>query len=201
MQKSSGYIDASARVFNAPGQLFNIFEQQRHKYLKQLPITGPTNPPDLIPDGTAVRRNFDDFVPFVTESLPPPVIKRQAVVGSFSAVRAARILHQYLVNFWSDPDILLALNNPAPLVYSADTLTQMYADFLLFNYLPAKMTPTQQQFTEIVQPNGIFEQPLGLTPAAVVPEDVLNEATLPPPIPFGESLTPFCNLVNIRVSR
>lgn len=196
-----GYTNALSKTFDAPGQPFNNRSLPGYRFLKQLPPSGPANPTDLVPDGTQLRRNFDDYTPFASEAAPPAVFRRQTVVGNFSAVRAARILHQHAINFWTDPDIRAVLNNPPAPVYSDDVIQKLYQDFTLFNYLPAAMTPTQAEFTAIVQPGGNFDPLIGLEPSVPPTEIVDDTPVLTSPPSFGEVLTTFCQLVNARTVR
>lgn len=208
MASNPNYINALTKVFNAPGALFNGNPATPIKYLKRIPQQRPDCPTDLVPDGSQIRKNFDNFTPnpsVTTVASPPPVVRRRHLVGNFSGIRAARILHQHIIDFWNDAEIYAILNDPPPAVYSQDQLTQMYADFLLFNYLPDTMTPSFDDFVAIVQPTGNFNLALGIDQA--VPELVTTDTVqpsvtaLPPPVPFGESLTPFCQLISMRTTR
>lgn len=86
-----------------------------------------------------------------TDNLPAeaPVV----LDGPFSAVRAARVAHQYRVDFWSpDSDVLGVLAEDDSANPSDAQLDTMYNDLALFSYLPAQLFPTRASFGEQSKP-------------------------------------------------
>ena len=78
---------------------------------------------------------------------------RIPLFGNFSAVRAAKVMHQFAVGFWSSLGAinLVAASNAAD--PSTDQINQMWSDFNLFNYLPNSLTPLQADFMQMVTPS------------------------------------------------
>lgn len=130
--------------------------------------------------------------------------------GSFSAVRAMRIAHQYRVNFWEESGVVGvfgANNGSDPSEAEVDTL---YADLLLHNYMPSSMVVSRDEFADMVKPQRRTELLLGAVAKMGIQsqqEDVLlnvgaaddqgavdldDLVPLISPPPFAESLQTAC---------
>lgn len=209
-------INRESQVFNAPTELWNSDDPAKPpRYLQPIKesrpatgVPGPTRP--------RVLRSFDPFSePEQISTVQPPPPPTVTFAGSMSALRAMRVCHQYRVGFWgpNGPLRLLSQNrNPDP---SQSALDQMYADFLLFNYLPDSMTPTREQFDDFAKPqkrqalmqaslSQIGVQQAQVSTGANAVDDRLSEldsTVLPTPVPFRSSVTTFCTQRVERVLR
>lgn len=209
-------INRQTQVFNAPGELWNSdAPASKPRYLQPIKesvrspgIPGPTRP--------RVLRNFDPVAEpeqiSTVQPAPPPT---QTFAGSFSALRAMRVCHQYRVGFWGPSSVMRLLSqnrNPDP---SQSALDQMYADFQLFNYLPDSMTPTREQFDDFAKPQkrqALLQSSLDqigirssqASTGATATDDRLSDidsTVLPTPVPFRSSVTTFCTQRVERVLR
>ena len=186
-------INVGKQVFNEPGELFDSDTSPRVvRYLQQLrpdrsAIEGivPNEPPDPTP------RDTEDPIP------------RTSAVGSFSGVRAARIMHQHRIGFWTFGDVLPYVAQSQQADPTEDEIDQMYDDLLLFNYLPNSMTPTRAEFGEMTKPSKreafirsrLSELGVLLDQNAEVSNAVTAAAPqqiIPAPPPFAERLSTFC---------
>lgn len=186
-------INVGKQVFNEPGELFDSDASPRVvRYLQQL---------------RPERSVFEGIIPNEPPD-PTPVeaeasIPRTAAVGSFSGVRAARIMHQHRIGFWSFGDILPYVSQSQQSDPTEDEIDQMYGDFLLFSYLPNGMTPSRAEFGEMAKPSKreaflrsrladlgvLFDLAADVENAvtAAVPQQII-----PAPPPFAERLSTFC---------
>jgi len=109
------------------------------------PGAAPSNQP------AKIRRDFASVAEdTIVEVQKPPGVYKRPVIGNFSAVRAARILHQHQVGFWTDLGVVELVAEPLQPDPSPDDTEQMYQDFLLFNYPPLARTPTKTDFVDMV---------------------------------------------------
>lgn len=207
-------INGQTQAWNTPGELWNgegtITEKKRYLRPIQESTRGPGVPGPARP---RILRNFDpEQEPeriSTVEAQPPPSV---TFAGSFSALRAMRVAHQYRVSFWgpNGPMRLISqTNSPDP---TSDAITQMYADFQLFNYLPDSLTPSQQEFDDFAKPqkrqalmqsslDSIGVRSASVSAGADAIDDrlsALDSTILPTPVPFQSAVTTFCTL---RVER
>jgi hypothetical protein len=205
-------IDVDQSVFNEDGQLWNDNNSAvivPRRYL--VPIDDTKQLPGIVKDNgrETVLRDFaavPSDLPSEKVSDGRVDIARMPVTGSFSAVRAARVLHQHQIKFWSDSGVIdstTATNKADP---SSDDINTMYARFLAFNYLPPSMTPSIDEFTTLVAPSkapqnvknalpnmGINISPASKTNQAFVQSTVSAPVQLPGNVPFANSLSSFCS--------
>jgi len=217
-------INVPQKDFNEPGSLFDSDRIQEHiDYKKQMRQESPVGGSAPRVDRPTVRRDFtndvkqiqDEF--FAThqrgaissqEGIRTIPLQYRNLIGNFAAVRGARILHQYAIDFWRKPGILESIV-PSKAVNPTDSqIVQMYEDFLLFNYLPLAMTPTRAQFSEMVVPSKAVAYVrdhladmgirIGTNPAPVsnfivsVNTNPDNTPVLTAAPPFSERLSLFC---------
>lgn len=207
MAKRVEYINQKDNTFDAPGKLFNANPPiVLRSPLTRLPSQG-SGTEGIVPP-PKVRQTFDlerDLTPEIISDTPPPPPIMDSLIGSFAAVRSARILRQHQISLWGDLGLSI-LTSPQGPDFTADQIDRMYTDFQLFNYLPAAMTPDRATFTAMIQPsqaNSFIKDNLdnlAVLSAAPVP-DVPDEVSLPDPVPFADELTPFCQLINRKVQR
>jgi hypothetical protein len=119
----------------------------------------PNDPLESIDSGinrTRILRNFgaepSDLATTKVE-VSEPSVQRRPLTGSFSAVRSARILHQYRLGFWSDAGVIDTLAQSQKSDPTDAEVTTMYEKFQVFSYLPAPLAPTQQEFSDAVTPS------------------------------------------------
>lgn len=143
-----------------------------------------------------------DVKPVTAQVAQEPEEPREIFTGSNAMVRAARIVHQYDVNFWDQNgvvDYAAKSGQPAPEV--SDT---RYEDLKAFSYLPDALLPSKELFDDLMNPT--VRAPLlvsmmrtaGLNtsvgPAAASPdrdtEEVADIPIVPPP--FAENLQSAC---------
>lgn len=214
MSRPPDPIHIPGKPFNQPGSLFDSDEvPQKVRFLTPLPQEVPTpgsSSGDLRP---RVRRRFantEQEVRDLTEEASITEITAEeprfrALIGNFSAVRAARVAHQHYIRFWTGGVLDQVTKSQDPDL-SEDRLEQMYNDFLLFSYLPPSMTPSRDEFKRMVQPgkyptyvqNHLIDIGIAIVgprPVPTVPTvtDVDgNDDILPTPGAFSETLSGFC---------
>jgi hypothetical protein len=127
---------------------------------------------------------------------------RERFTGSHAMIRAARIIHQYDVNFWDQNGVVdYAAKSGQPAPANSDA---KYDDLKAFSYLPAALLPSQELFNDLMNPT--VRSPLlvsmlrtaGLNtsvgPATTSPdqdtEEVVDIPIIPPP--FAENLQSSC---------
>jgi len=198
-------INQSGVRWNEPGQLFgyDISPRPVTRVLYPIPpepTAFPYPPPATTPVVTDFVSGTDQ--PIATAPEPPP--GRDALVGPFAAVRASRILHQHRIQFW-------ALQGPIRLIVGqvdAGTpdpdLTGAYNDFLMFNYLPGVLVPSQAEFEDWSRPRkrpevvqgqlsrqGITTGNTASPSIETTPSEPI-EVLIPINTPFRESLSDYC---------
>jgi len=162
-------VNVPGKDFNQPGSLFDSDRIQKHiDYKKQMKDEAPVGGSAPRVDRPTVRRDFtndaqqikDEFFQqhqrgsiSSEEGLQTIPLQYRNLVGNFAAVRSARILHEHAIQFWTKPGILETFTASPKVDPTTDQATQMYQDFLLFNYLPTRMSPTRQQFIEMITPS------------------------------------------------
>jgi hypothetical protein len=196
------------RQFNAEGSQFNgNFENIQRRVYKQLPDEAPVPGTSFGARPARVRKDFVEATPEIVQvdrgNLDAP-LKERKHFGNFSAVRAARILHQHRIGFWTTfgaIEHIAVTSLPDP---TQDEVDQMYKDFLLFNYLPLPMIPDSIAFANMVVPSkaaAIIRNNLpqmGIVAGGVVPprlNDLLSNPAeedtkyfLPDMPPYADSL-------------
>jgi hypothetical protein len=128
--------------------------------------------------------------------------KQLKLTGSFSAVRAALILHLYAIDFWDSFGVIDMVCNTTQPDPTAAQVSTLYSDFLLFNYLPPDMTPSLDEFTAAVTPSLVSATiknalpSIGISPPVSVPTVNSDGAPfIPAQQPFAITLngSPFAN--------
>jgi hypothetical protein len=121
-------------------------------------------------------------------------------------VRAARLAHQYRVDFWGDSSAIATLGSdrgdPSEVL-----LDQAYNDFILFSYLPAQLMPTKAAFREMSRPSARLAvirdslPSMGINTAAENPrvqqtiesyDDPSNLPLINAPPPYSETMGSLC---------
>ncbi len=212
MKKAVDAINQSKEPFNQPGELFGSdTKRKKIRYVKALPPERPAAGSGPGNERPTVRRSFDgtgdDLGVIETRSVvsseenQPAPIKRRALVGSFAAVRAARLVHQHTIDFWGDAGVIAhVVGQPKPDLSDNDA-SQMYQDFLLFSYLPKQMTPTRQEFINLVTPSKavvniqgrLSNMGIESPPRIADTETEDDSTTLTNDVPFAENLGLFCH--------
>lgn len=208
-------INERLSTFNDLGQLFNDNETKKntsYSYLKQVfdseelkSITKDAERPKILRDFSATESDLE-AQPTVNDSTSD--VPRAPIYGSFAAVRALRMLHQYRVGFWGDSGIIetsVESQKPDP---STDDIVDMYTKFQLFNYLPPDITPTQEEFGDLVTPSKAAANVknslslMGISTSTNIGDlnRFINDnpvviPTLPDPYPFATNLSQFCDRV------
>lgn len=201
-------INEPNHPFNAGGAQFNgVFESTNRRVYKQLPDEAPHPGAAYNHRPARVRKDFVEpsrSVVYAEEGNTKASTKERKLFGNFSAVRAAKILHQHSIGFWTTLgalEYIAATSLPDP---TQDEIDQMYRDFRLFNYLPLAMTPDAVAFANMVVPSKaavIMRSNLpqmGIVTGGVIPprlNDLLTNpsaddtvSTLPVPPPYADSL-------------
>lgn len=208
-------VNERLTTFNEVGQLWNDNESKKNKsynYLRQvfdettLPgITTDSSRPKILTDFVATPGDLEaqGIIDDSTADVP-----REPIYGSFAAVRALRTLHQYRVGFWGDSGLIETLTASPKADPTSDDITNMYSKFLLFSYLPEEMTPSQEEFGDLVTPSkqaANVRNALTLMGIASVTSDNNQERffndnpiippTLAKPYPFARNLSSFCDRI------
>lgn len=208
-------INAPQTPFNNPGQLFNglnpavppvfNFVQRTPPDPYSVRQFGQSSPVPVVLT-TLAATPADVAASPVTAAETTDTVPRQPITGSFAAVRALRILHQYRVAFWSDAGIIdqyVASNAADPTQAEIDTA---YAQFLVFSYLPPALTPSAQEFGDLITPsktaanvkNALPSMGINVTvvtnPVPTTADNPTTTATLPALTPFANNLSQFCAL-------
>jgi hypothetical protein len=208
-------INERLTTFNEHGQLFNDNESKKNasvRYLKQifdretLPnITTDAGRPKIVRDFIATD---DDITVSQTNTETQTEVPRAPIYGSFAAVRALRMLHQYRIGFWGDSGIIETVTEAQKPDPSTDDIADMYAKFQLFSYLPEDISPTQEEFGDMVTPskraanvkNGLASMGINTSTDTGELSRFINDSpvvipTLPEPYPFATNLSQFCDRV------
>lgn len=168
-------------------------EQPRPRVLTTLPGQEP-----VVPVDTRGQSNADGK-PDTAPAIP--------LGGSFSAVRAARIAHQYRVGFWDPATGIvdkIANTNENEADPNPDDIDAQYEDFLLFCYLPVQLQPTKEQFSDLISPTrrsayvarsvtavGVAGD-TGVAPASLSDLGTTANPLLPTVNPFASRVSAFC---------
>lgn len=197
--------------FNDTGELWNDDDAKVVRPIRYLtPLDETQAPEQIVARRPRVLRDFAA----VPEDLPVDRVydgsvhvARETLVGSFAAVRAAKILQQYTIGFWSDAGIIETLTESQASDPSADDVATQYENFQTFSYLPASITPSQTEFADLVAPSkrptnvrnslsamGLKVSNVNVDNVAVFQDTANVGQTLPDPIPFANSLSTFCSL-------
>ena len=109
--------------------------------------------PDARPPAPGVVTNLNASIENgrVTTKAPPEP-ERRVFDGPTCAVRAARLAHQYRVDFWGDSSAIATLGSDRGDPSEA-ALEQAYQDFVLFSYLPSQLMPTKAAFRDMSRPS------------------------------------------------
>lgn len=204
-------VNAPQTSFNEEQQLYNGVNPANapvYRYLTRVPtdLVDPSGiqrvGPRVLTD--LVATSSDTKTTTKTVSKLNDTVPRQPITGSFAAVRAVRILHQYRIGFWSDAGIIEQVASSNASDPSQAQIDDSYNKFQVFSYLPAAITPTAQEFGDLITPsknannvkNALSRMGINTTvvtnpvPTLVSPD----AATLPDPVPFANNLSQFCAL-------
>lgn len=208
-------LGGPGQVFDPVGIPFNgpRAPAARTSYAHRLPPSSvPVPLPPWIP---TTRRDF--AVPSDVSSTPihvvapTPITAYTPYVGGFSGVRAAQVMHQHDIKFWTEGgvvDVVMKSKQPDP---SSAEIDQMYADLQLFSYMPTGMLPTAAEFADQVTPSrrtlaakrdlrkaGIFASNTNnaASAASISNTDTVGLPTLIGQPPFADRLTDWCAMRN-----
>src|SRR5271170_2865169 len=209
-------INVPAAPFNTPDHLYDGTQSNVppiFSFLQRLPPANPLPPspypagqPAVLTDFAATEMDAITGAVLIQSALADP-IQRQPLAGSFAAVRAGRVLHQYRIGFWSTAGIIDQAVTSSSSDPTADQITAAYQNFLVFSYLPPALTPSAEQFADLITPsknaqnvlNALTSMGINTTvitnpvPDTVVDTTVVN-TTLPPNTPFANNISQFCAL-------
>ncbi len=202
-------INVPGAPFNTPQHVYNGegVEAKSFRFLIPLPpqdfnaaIATPAGP-QVLTDFAAIPSDVQSNA-FVVNDVQDTV-PRTPVTGSFSAVRARRILHQYRIGFWSDAGIIDQLTASNAADPTQDQIDTNWANFQLFSYLPDALMPTKEQFSDLITPSKNATNVLDALPLMGINTSVVTNpvptvvapaapASLPDPTPFASNLSQFC---------
>lgn len=217
MNKTVDSVNQPNQRFNEQGELFDSdHKRQKIRYLKALPPERPAAGSGPGNERPTVRRSFDSNAEEIAaaaagnpqnirgyissdENIEKP-IKRRPLVGNFSAVRAARVLHQHAIDFWGEAGVIPYVVGQARPDPSSNDASQTYQDFLLFSYLPKPMQPTRQEFLNLITPSKAVVTiqdrltSMGIETPRVLIDAEANDDTplISAAPPFAENLGSFC---------
>lgn len=209
-------INVPAAPFNTPDNLYDGSQSNlpaAFSFLQRLPTANPLPPapypqglPQVLTEFAATESDAITGAQIVQSALSDPV-QRQPLAGSFAAIRAGRILHQFRIGFWSTAGIIDQAVASTAADPTADQITAAYQNFLAFSYLPPALTPSAQQFADLITPSKNAQNVLNALPSmginiAVVTNPVpdtivdttVTQTALPPNTPFANNLSQFCAL-------
>ncbi len=207
------FIDRPKRTMNQPTELFNNNNPPPAQHVVQR-VQAPSAPSSpLVAERPRIRRTFGSTPEEIRAETPTQIVDtsvftaRKQLTGSFAAVRAARTLHQYLVDFWDSAGVIDTVVGQVEADPTQDQLDQMYDDFLLFSYLPSVMTPSKPTFIDMATPSkraAVVQADLpnmGIntkvaqtqSDTTIQDQEVIVIIALPTPPPYAERLTSFCN--------
>lgn len=129
-------------------------------------------------------------------------VRRTLLVGSYSAIRAARVAHQHRVGFWDEEGVIGYLGSSSTPDPSEDDIDQLYEDLQLFSYLPPALLPSREEFGDLAKPQkrtAVLRSrlpDLGLVLTidnrASADTDVTNRPLIPAQAPFIDNVSTFC---------
>lgn len=198
-------FNTEAQIFNenAPSKVRRFLTPLREA--QSIPgIPGPDTRPRVLRDFTdETELPNAPRVAAEQEDLP-----REPLAGSFTAVRAARILHQHRIGFWSNSGIIETITGSLAADPSREQIDDLYDKFLVFSYLPAELTPTREEFADIVTPSklaavtktALFDMGILITPTPpdrdndVFPDDEREPILQVKDRPFAITLNQFCSV-------
>jgi hypothetical protein len=207
-------VNAPTTPFNTPTRLFDGTQSTvpgTFSFLQRLP---PANPlpaapypqglPAVLTEFAATESDAITGAVIIQSALADPV-QRQPLAGSFAAVRAGRILHQYRIGFWSTAGIIDQTVASTAADPTADQIATAYQNFLIFSYLPPALTPTSDEFANLITPSMNTQNVLAALPLMGINTTVVTNPTpdtvidttvvptvLPPNTPFANNLSQFC---------
>lgn len=159
--------------FNEPKRLFNQDETDidRSKRVVLHRINSPRPTETNVATTGRVQRQIGAIPSDVesttkVNSTETEKVDSDILSGSFSITRAARIIHQYDVNYWAEDGVVgyvAGSNLSAP---SADELDQKYNDFLAFSYVPETMVMPKALFLSMSNPQARVATVLNAMPFA-----------------------------------
>jgi hypothetical protein len=96
-----------------------------------------------------------DFIPDTREkvtSQDPDPIEHDVYAGTFTTTRAARVIHQYDIDFWGTTGVMGYATRSTQPQMSEDEITEKYNDFVAFSYVPQNLLPSKELFRDLVNP-------------------------------------------------
>jgi hypothetical protein len=197
-------------IFNEPGRLFqNDTPPGAPKIVRRFVVPSDPSLSAVPPTSGRVQRQLgatpEDFPGEEVVQQNSPEVPRDVVTGSFSLARAARVVHQYDVDYWSAEGVVgsvAASPLPPP---SASEIESKYNDFLAYSYLPSSMVPTLSVFGDMLNPRAKISFVTSALPAAGVntkagtSDGLINQPATGfavvitvLPVPFAENLQSAC---------
>ena len=211
MARPPDQINERTTTFNESGQLWNDNQSNLTKsfsYLRQ--VFDETQLPNIAPDATRPKV-LTDFSAIESDVSSSSVtsdttddVPRTPIYGSFAAVRALRLLHQHRIGFWGESGIVETISARNGTDPSSADIQNKYQTFLLFSYLPDELTPTQEEFGDLITPSKMPANirnalpNMGITVVTTSRDPEFAGANgdittiLPDPHPFADNLSSFC---------
>jgi len=194
-------FNSPSRVYNGEGvekKAFRYIKPERNETVDTTTLL-PTRP-QVLTDFAAVASDLDSdafVVTDVTDTVP-----RTPIVGTFAAIRARRILHQYRIGFWSTAGIIDQITASSESDPSQTDIDNNWNNFQLFSYLPSQLMPTKEQFADLITPSKNASNVRNSLPSMGINTTVVTNplpnaiapaaASLPSQTPFASNLSQFC---------
>lgn len=202
-------INVAAAPFNTPTRVFNgdAVEVKAYTYLTPQPIF--IDPSTAIPSRPSVLTNFSAVASDLSSTTViandlRDTVPRSAIIGSFAAIRARRILHQYRIAFWSDSGIIDQQTASTAADPTQADIDENWKNFQLFSYLPDQLSISKQTFSDYITPSKNAANvkdslaSMGINtsftpnPAPLVSNTTAIVSSLPSQTPFASNLSQFC---------
>lgn len=202
-------INSDSTSFNTPTRVYNgdAVDVKSYKYLT--PQTTPIDTTTAVPPRPAILTDFGAIASDLASTTVVAndvldTVPRSAIVGSFAAIRARRILHQYRIAFWSDSGIIDQQTASTAADPTQADIDENWKNFQLFSYLPDQLSISKQTFADYLTPSknaanvrdslsrmGINTD-FTSNPAPLVSNTAAIVSTLPSQTPFASNLSQFC---------
>lgn len=157
--------------FNTETELYGSNELPRGRSIVKR-YNGGSSAATSTPTGRVQRQlgaTKQDFVPDTREvvtSEDPAPIERDVYSGTVASTRAARVIHQYDIDFWGNTGVMAYATRSTQPQMSEDEITEKYNDFVAFSYLPNSLLPSKELFRDMVNPQSRTAAMPGLLLAA-----------------------------------
>jgi hypothetical protein len=202
-------INSTSTPFNTSTRVYNgeAVEVKSYTYLTAQPT--PIDPTTAIPARPSVLTDFGAVASDLasTKVVANDVldnVPRSAIIGSFAAIRARRILHQYRIAFWEDSGIIDQKTSSTAADPTQADIDANWNNFQLFSYLPDELSISKQTFADYITPsknsanvrdslaNMGINTNFTANPAPLVSNTAAIVSTLPSQTPFASNLSQFC---------